>query len=111
MMTHPLEQFHFCPVCGSSQWEINNCKSKHCLHCGFVYYANAYASVAAFMHNDQGDLLVCLRKKNPAAGTLEMPGGFVDIGETAEEAVVREIREELGLTVIQSAYLFSLPNE
>jgi NAD+ diphosphatase len=111
MNHHPLEKFRFCPSCGSSQWIINNEKSKRCMECGFVYYANVSSSVAVLIRNEAGDLLVCRRKKDPAAGTLDLPGGFVDIGETAEEAVAREIKEELNLDVTKSELFTSIPNE
>jgi len=107
---HPLTTFIACPACGSHHWAINNEKSKRCQDCGFVYYGNMSAAVAVFIRNDKGELLVCRRKKAPAAGTLDLPGGFVDIGETAEEAVIREINEELGLQVTKATYLGSLPN-
>jgi len=61
--------------------------------------------------NGKGELLVCRRKKDPAAGTLDLPGGFVDIGETAKEAIAREINEELKLHVTKSWLISSIPNE
>jgi len=61
--------------------------------------------------NGKGELLVCRRKKDPAAGTLDLPGGFVDIGETAKEAIAREIDEELKLHVTKSWLISSIPNE
>ena len=57
-----------------------------------------------------GRLLVARRGKEPAKGTLDLPGGFVDMDETAEEGMVREIKEETGLQAERVAYLFSLPN-
>ncbi len=108
---HPLASFRHCPVCGSSNWVVNNEKSKRCLDCGFVYYGNMSAAVAVFILNEKRELLVCRRKKEPAAGTLDLPGGFVDIGETAEEAAIREIQEELGLRVTHLRYFSSIPNE
>lgn len=108
---HPLAHFWNCPVCGSSKWVVNNEKSKRCLDCGFVYYGNMSAAVAVFILNEREELLVCRRKKEPAAGTLDLPGGFVDIGETAEDAAIREIREELGLLVTDLSYFSSIPNE
>ncbi len=102
--------FNYCPKCGSGQFEWNNEKSKRCPTCGFVYYFNASAAVAAFITNEHDELLVCRRRKDPAKGTLDLPGGFVDDRETAEQAVVREIKEELNLDVISMRYLFSLPN-
>lgn len=107
---HPLDQFKYCPKCGSGLFVENNFKSKKCQACGFVYYFNASASTAAFLFNDKGELLVAKRSKEPAKGTLDLPGGFVDMDETAEEAIIREIKEETGLEVAQPVYLFSLPN-
>ena len=46
----------------------------------------------------------------PAKGTLDLPGGFADVGETAEEAVAREVMEETGLAVKAARYLFSQTN-
>lgn len=39
-----------------------------------------------------------------------MPGGFVDLNETGEEAVIREVKEETNLDVTDTQYLFSIPN-
>ena len=73
-------------------------------------YINASAAVAAFIVNAKGELLVCKRAKDPEKGTFDLPGGFVDDNETAEQAIIREIKEELDADVIESSYLFSLPN-
>ena len=109
-LQHPLEKFRFCPVCGSEHFEENNFKSKKCRDCGFVYYANICAATAAFIVNDRDELLVVRRAKDPAKGTLDLPGGFCDMYETVEEGMRREIKEETGLDVIDIQYLFSSPN-
>lgn len=109
-MEHPLEKFRFCPVCGSSRFVENNFKSKRCGECGFVYYANPCSATAAFIVNDRQELLVVRRAKEPAKGTLDLPGGFCDMGETVEEGMRREIKEETGLEVTDIRYLFSSPN-
>jgi ADP-ribose pyrophosphatase YjhB (NUDIX family) len=75
-----------------------------------VYYFNPSAATVALIRNERGQLLVCRRAKEPAKGTLDLSGGFVDCYETAEEGVAREVREETGLEVIRTQYLFSLPN-
>jgi ADP-ribose pyrophosphatase YjhB (NUDIX family) len=112
MKNHPLEVFHYCPKCGSSDFEIHNALSRHCANCGFTYYQNPRASTAAFILNERGELLVARRGKEPAKGTLDLPGGFVDNNENAEQGMVREIREETGLVISDRdvRYLFSIPN-
>jgi ADP-ribose pyrophosphatase YjhB (NUDIX family) len=107
---HPLDKFLFCPVCGSKSFSVNNFKSKHCADCGFTYYANPSSATAAFIRNRHGDLLVARRAKDPAKDTLDLVGGFVDMDETAEQGMAREIREESGLVVTEMTYLFSVPN-
>jgi NADH pyrophosphatase NudC (nudix superfamily) len=108
---HPLEKFKFCPVCGSANWTEHNFKSKACGDCGFVYYANPCAATAAFILNSRNEMLVARRAKEPAKGTLDLVGGFVDMGETIEEGMRREILEETGLEVDGIRYLFSTPNQ
>ncbi len=109
-MKHPLHQFHFCPKCGSKNFNENNLKSKKCADCGFTYYFNSSAAVVAVIENEKGEVLVARRAKDPAKGTYDLPGGFTDMYETAEEAVVREVREETGLLITSPKYLFSIPN-
>ena len=107
---HPLNSFRFCPVCGSDLFIENNFKSKKCELCGFVYYFNSSAATAIFIINNAGELLVVRRAKEPAKGSFDLPGGFVDMYETAEEAIIREVKEETGLHISTPVYLFSLPN-
>lgn len=107
---HPLELFKYCPKCGSTHFEIHNEKSKHCNDCGFTYYFNSSAATVAFILNQKNELLVCRRSKEPAKGTLDLAGGFIDMSETGEEGVSREVLEETGLVVTETKYLFSLPN-
>ena len=112
MKEHPLEIFHYCPKCGSADFEIHNALSRRCCSCGFTYYQNPRVSTAAFILNGKGELLVARRGKEPAKDTLDLPGGFVDNEETAEQGMVREILEETGLTIDSKdvTYLFSIPN-
>ena len=109
-MQHPLHLFKHCPRCGSTEFNINDEKSKRCGECGFIYYFNPLAATVAIITNSRGELLVATRSKEPAKGTLDLPGGFCDSYETAEEGVKREIEEETGLKVSSTRYLFSIPN-
>jgi mutator protein MutT len=107
---HPFHQFRFCPKCGSKNFVENNEKSKKCTDCGFVYYFNSAAAVVAIIENEKGEILVATRAKQPAEGTFDLPGGFIDLHETAENAVCREVLEETGLHIKSVEYLFSIPN-
>lgn len=107
---HPLEKFEYCPICGSSHFEIKNEKSKLCSNCGFSYYMNPSSATVALIFNDKKELLVVKRGKQPAKGTLDLPGGFVDMDETGEEGIIREVKEETGLIVTKAKYIFSIPN-
>ena len=109
-MIHPLHLFGFCPRCGSESFVINDNKSKRCEKCGFVYYFNPLAATVGIIKNGNGEILVATRSKEPAKGTLDLPGGFCDSHETAEEGVAREILEETGLKVTSTKYLFTIPN-
>lgn len=54
-------------------------------------------SVDAVLFDAQGRLLLIRRKYPPYQGQFALPGGFVDTGETVEQAVLRELREETGI--------------
>ncbi len=109
-MPHPLHQFVYCPQCGNKSFIARNEKASQCNHCGFVYYFNPSAAVACLIRNPQNELLLVRRAKDPAKGTLDLPGGFVDLHESAEQAVIREVKEETGLTLTHFRYLYSIPN-
>ncbi len=110
-MTHLLDKFKFCPVCGADGFKSNDWKSKQCPKCGFRYYLNAVSAVAGFIVDADGKVLLCRRAKEPMKDTWDLPGGFVDAGETAESAIVREIEEELNISPTNISYLFSIPNQ
>ncbi len=105
---HPLQRYRYCPVCGSADFLVSSVKSKQCRHCGYELFINPSAAVVAFIRNGRGELLVVERDCEPAKGTLDLPGGFTDIDETVEESVIREIKEETGLTVTAPRSISSL---
>jgi len=107
---HLLHIFDYCPKCGAKAFTEDTEKSKRCEACGFTYFMNPSASTVAVIVDETDRLLVVRRSKEPAKGTLDLPGGFCDCYETGEEGVKREIKEETGLIVVESRYLFSLPN-
>ncbi len=109
--SHPISIFNYCPKCGSSKFNPINEKAKKCEDCSFIYYFNTSAAVAALIFNEEGKLLLTRRAIEPHKGMLDLPGGFVDHSETAEHALIREIKEELGVTAKNLEYFGSFPNE
>ena len=109
-MSHALDRFRYCPACGSSHFLPSSFKSKQCSDCGFEFFLNPAAACVAFIRNAKGELLVAVRDREPARGTLDLPGGFSDMGENSEQSIRREVLEETGLNVGQVRFLFSLPN-
>lgn len=106
-----LDKFAYCPACGSKHFEPATEKSKRCENCGFEYFLNPSAASAAFILNSRGELLITRRRVDPGKGTLDLPGGFADIGETIEECIKREVLEETGLTVTPTRLFCTLPNK
>lgn len=109
--SHPLDFFGYCPHCGAKGFRADGPRSKHCGACGFTYYFNPAASVAAIITNEKGELLLTRRAFDPMKGTLDLPGGFAELDETLEDALRREIGEELGIEIENIAYFSSCPNK
>jgi NAD+ diphosphatase len=100
----------YCPKCGAAALRLVGGKLLRCGACGFELYLNAAASAAALIADEQDRLLITVRGKEPGKGMWDLPGGFVDPGESAEEALRREVREEVGLEVAAMQYVASYPN-
>jgi len=63
-----------------------------------TYPTRPYLAVSAAIFRD-GRVLIVRRGRPPAYGLYTLPGGGVELGETLEEAVIREVREETGLEI------------
>ncbi len=104
----PIQHFRHCPSCAAAVTVGVN--PLVCPACGFCFFFNPTVSAAAFVSDATGRILLLRRAKEPAKGLFGIPGGFIDFGETAEDAVRREIREEVGIEVSELKYLTSYPN-
>jgi mutator protein MutT len=70
-----------------------------CIGCGFVHYINPRPVAGTIPVNAAGQILLVRRAIEPRMGSWVFPGGYMDMGETAEEAAARETREEALLEV------------
>jgi NADH pyrophosphatase NudC (nudix superfamily) len=101
--------FEFCPKCKSDDIRFNGVKRYRCKQCGWIYFHNTAAAVAVMLQY-RNKLLFVVRAKDPGKGMLDLPGGFVDPGESVEQAVRREVREELYINLDDLTYWGSYPN-
>ena len=102
--------FVHCPGCGQATLTPATEKSFSCGACQFVFYLNCAAACIAVIVNEKNQLLVTQRKQDPFKGKLDLPGGFAEPGESIEQSLIREIKEELDLDIIRLKYLCSFPN-
>ncbi|MGL4909465.1 MAG: NUDIX hydrolase [Bacteroidales bacterium] len=111
MNLHPSNVLRFCPFCGAKGFAWDGVKSHTCPICKHKMYTNQASATVAIITNPKGELLFVKRKFEPAKGTLDLPGGFVDLGETAQDAIIREVKEEVNLEVNNLQFFGSFPNQ
>jgi ADP-ribose pyrophosphatase YjhB (NUDIX family) len=93
-----LAEVRFCPRCGETA-EVNFPRRIICSHCGYEAYFNP-KPVAGVIPVDEGSSVILLRRGfDPGRGLWTFPGGFVDLGESIEDAARRETHEELEIEV------------
>jgi len=102
--------FKHCPRCAAARESEGDAVRFMCEACGFVYYYNVAVSSAVLILDDQGDALFIRRARDPGRNKLALPGGFIDRGETAEAAAIREVREEAGVKLTSVQFFASFPN-
>lgn len=105
-------EMNFCRRCGSQLSKKSSgvfvCENQHAL------FVNGIATVSVFFLTDDSHVLLSIRGIEPYKGMYDSIGGFVDVGESLEQAVAREVKEELGLDPDQyekPQYICSGPND
>jgi ADP-ribose pyrophosphatase YjhB (NUDIX family) len=90
--------FRFCPADGTPLGDPRPSGGVTCPECGRSWYRNSAPTVgAAIVQN--GKALVTVRAIEPEKGKVDVPGGFLEVGEHPVEGLRREVREELGVGV------------
>ena len=90
----------YCPKCGSTitTKNIENCQRDFCNICNKVFYDNPLPVVSAIVLNKKREVLLVLRDRDPYSGKWCLPSGFVELNESVEKAVIRELKEETGIS-------------
>jgi ADP-ribose pyrophosphatase YjhB (NUDIX family) len=89
-----LEDARFCPRCAAPA-EIHFPRSLSCPTCGYQWFSNPSPVAGAIPVEPDGRIWLLRRGFAPAKGLWTFPGGFVDLGESVQEAARREAREEI----------------
>ena len=93
-----LDAAQHCLKCGSAISK-DPPRSLRCESCGFVLFFNPKPVAAAIPFTPAGEIVLLRRGFDPGQGLWTFPGGFIDLGESTEEAARRETMEEIGLDV------------
>jgi len=92
-------QIQYCWQCGqpATTQFVEGRDRRVCPDCGTILYENPFPTTAAICLNEEEELLLVQRSVNPGKGQWCLPGGFLELGETPEEGVLRELKEETNL--------------
>lgn len=103
--------FKYCPHCGNKleKREVGDeGRIPYCVHCDVPMWDMFTTSIIAAVVNEYGEIAL-LRQDYVSKTNLVCVAGVMKMGESAEETVVREIGEELGLKVKSLEYIKSYP--
>jgi len=99
------ETHRFCGRCGTPTRRLEGERAKECPSCGLLAYPRV--SPAVIMRVTRGDEILLARGRRFPQPIYSTLAGFVDPGESLEECVTREVREEVGIEIAELAYFGS----
>lgn len=99
---------NYCPVCGTKlhpKEQPHEAPALYCGHCGEYRFPLFSAAVAVTVLDEARENVILIRQYGDPDPVLV--AGYIDKGETAEDAVIREVQEELGMTAQAVSFLHS----
>lgn len=97
----------FCSRCGAPTVQRETERSKECPKCGQIHFPRL--APAVIVRVERGNQILMARSRHFAPGVFSVLAGFVEPGETLEETVAREVKEESGIRVKNIRYFGSQP--
>ncbi|MEO6005685.1 MAG: NAD(+) diphosphatase [Opitutus sp.] len=97
----------FCGACGTPTVEVSEERARRCPKCTAMFFP--VVSSAVIVAVTRGEELLLAHNRNFRAGMFSLLAGFVDPGETLEQAAIREVREEVGIQIKNLVYVTSQP--
>jgi len=97
----------FCGRCGAPMEAKATERAKLCPRCGLHHFPRLAPAIIVLV--EHGNTLLLARSRHFTQGMYSVIAGFVEPGETLEEAVVREVREEIGISIRDIKYFGSQP--
>lgn len=97
----------YCGHCATETTQLPHERAKRCPKCGLVNYPRLSPAIIVLI--SRGEELLLARAPRFPAGMYSILAGFVEPGESLEETVVREVREEVGIEVKDICYFGSQP--
>lgn len=114
LMTHAAglanfhDSHHFCPHCGAPSEPVLSGSARRCTAEGTDEFPRSDPAMIVLVTDPQ-DRILLASNANWSTTRVSILAGFVETGESAEQAVVREVHEEVGITVTDVSYLGSQP--
>lgn len=107
-----LQDVAFCPRCAAPA-TVDAPHSLRCATCGYQAFYNPKPVAGAIPRDVNGRIILLRRGTDPGRGLWTFPGGFVDLGESVEQAAIRETQEELRIAVTLDDLIgvYSRPDE
>jgi NAD+ diphosphatase len=94
-----------CSLCGGNSGRIPGSWGKKCLECGYENYPHIHPCIIVLVR--RGEEFLLARKPEWSEGRYSLVAGFLEFGESLEECVQREVREETGIAVKNAQYVGS----